>query len=171
MGRGAGAWSPTPARQPPGLDGAPMPDTQAPALSFSPRGREPSLSAPLLPPSPPSPLRSALQSAPLPPLPPLSLPLSFSCSALHSLSLPTLSPLSSLCLPPPICLPSSPQHWSCFLGLSGRLRSQVGGGVGWGGGRPQPLEGQAWVDYYGLSGAIVIRVRAEGAAEHLEMCV
>lgn len=87
-----------------------------------------------------------------------------------SLSPPCLPFPHSVC-PPPICLPSSPQHWSCFLGLSGRLRSQVGGGVGWGGGRPQPLEGQAWVDYYGLSGAIVIRVRAEGAAEHLEMCV
>lgn len=98
-------------------------------LSFSPKSWEPSLSAPLLPPSPPPTSTPCPSVSPTSsPWLPFSPPLSFYCSALHSLSLflPTLSPLFSLCLPPPICLSPSPQHWSCFLGLSGRLRSQVG---------------------------------------------
>lgn len=165
-GRGAGAWSPTPARQPQASVGFLCPTSRlqlcpaVPQFRRAPASRLPC--APLCPSVSPSLPRD------LPSLCPC-----FSRSAFHALSPLSLCSSVSSCLllsAPPICLSSFPQPRSCFLGLSGRWRSQVGGvGWGWEGSLSQG-RGRTWV-YYGLSGAIVIRVPAEGAAEHLGMCL
>lgn len=158
MGRGARAWSPSPARQCRGLLCL-IPRLQ---LSFSPRSWEPSLSAPLLPPSPPRP--------PVHPMP-LSLPHFFPLASLlsapqflllctsFSLSPHLVSPFLTLSAPshlsislPPALVPLSRTVWKVEK-PSGEVE---------GGGQLQPLKGWVWLDYYGLSGAIVIRVQAEG---------
>lgn len=94
----------------------------------------------------------------LPPASPLSAPWFLRPCTSFCLSPPTLSPLCSLCL--------LSSHLSVFLPpalvLLSRTVWKVGEAKLGGGGQSQPLKGWGRVDYYGLSGAIDIRVQAEG---------
>lgn len=151
----------------PGPGGVPVPHIQAPALSFSASVPEsPPLSPPLHPSVPlslPTPfLVTSPPSAPVSPALPfmLSRPCLPLCSSVSSCLL--LSAPSHLSV-------FLPQPRSCFLGLSGRWRSQVGGGCRGEGSLSQGRDGPGFI--------MVCQVPwssespRKGAAEHLGMCL